>query len=489
MESKRLADISLQDNVSHLLLSVSNSTVLDEALECLIGMAKSAVGRAELSLKVVPAVVQLCKSLSYPSGRRLILLSLKLLRNLCAGEIRNQNSFLEGDGLGATLGVVSTARVGSSSDCEIIRMGLQLLGNVALAGVEHQRAVWNMFFMHEFHEIAKIRNCDICDPLCMVLCTVCNGSNELEEELCSDEGISIVIEILKTATEDGFKEEWLKLLFSRLCLEGGQFLPIFAKLYPVSVGTKVNNFAAEQAFLLSVLSESLNEHVNDFIVKSDFALSVLQMLRTAYPIVDFSVRGKSSLPTGNAGVDVLGYSLMMLRDICACDGLTEHKENAVDVVDMLLSNGLVGLLIDLLGDLEPPALIRKAISQGDPCVGIDSQSSKCCPYKGFRRDIVSILGNFSYKRKRVQDEIREKNGIVILLQQGGADEDNPFLREWGIWSMRNILENNAENKKIVFDLEIQGSVDNPEIAEIGLRVEVDPSTRRAKLVNTASRAE
>ena len=49
---------------------------------------------------------------------------------------------------------------------------------------------------------------------------------------------------------------------------------------------------------------------------------------------------------------------------------------------------------------------------------------------------------------------------------------------------RNLLEGNAENQQVVADLEIQGSVDVPEMVNLGLRVEMDPQTRRAKLVNT-----
>lgn len=79
--------------------------------------------------------------------------------------------------------------------------------------------------------------------------------------------------------------------------------------------------------------------------------------------------------------------------------------------------------------------------------------------------------------------MRERNGILLLLQQCVIDEDNPFLREWGIWAVRNLLEGNAENQRVVAELEVQGSVDVPEITGLGLRVEVDQITRRAKLVN------
>ena len=48
---------------------------------------------------------------------------------------------------------------------------------------------------------------------------------------------------------------------------------------------------------------------------------------------------------------------------------------------------------------------------------------------------------------------------------------------------RNLLEGNVENTKFVSNLELQGSTDAPELTQMGLRVEVDAKTQRAKLVN------
>lgn len=245
------------------------------------------------------------------------------------------------------------------------------------------------------------------------------------------------------------------------------------------------HFSAEQAFLLGILSEILNEQIEDIVISIDFSLNILEILRSAIEVVGSVPRGKSGLPTGDAGIDVLGYSLTTLRDICACADLTGfEEEGSIHVVDILVSSGLIELVLSLLRDLEPPKMINKAMRKDETCNEAGSSSSKQCPYKGFRRDIVAILGNCAYRRKHVQDEIKEKNGILLLLQQCVLDEDNPFLREWGIWSVRNLLEGNAENQRVVADLEIQGSVDVPELGGLGLRVEVDPQTRRAKLVNT-----
>ncbi|KAL3814882.1 hypothetical protein ACJIZ3_016150 [Penstemon smallii] len=484
-------DLSLPDNILQPFLVFSGSSTLKQALECLIEIAKTTDGRWDLASKrlVVP-VLQLCQFLSCPSHRNLLLSTLKLLRNLCAGEIKNQNLFIEQNGVGVLSRIVSSVGLASSSDNGILRMLLQVLGNVSLAGEEHQLVVWRQFFSSGFLEIARVRSKETCDPLCMIIYTCSGGSDGLHGDLCSDSGLEIVIEILRTATLAGFTEDWPKLLLSRIFLEESCFSSTFSRLFPVFATEKcdgtvsaVNNFGPEQAFLLSILSKTLNEGVGD-VVSNDFALFVFEILKTAVGIVDFTTRGTSNLPTGSSDIDVMGYSMAILRDICACDGPKDFNQNEKESAkEILVSSGLIELLITLLRSLEPPAIIRKAMNQSEAKDGITSQSFKYCVYKGLRRDIVGIIGNCCYHRKLVQDKVRELDGIVLLLQQCVIDEENPFLREWGMWSVHNLLEGNEENLKLVASLELQGTVDVPELAQMGLRVDVDPKTHRAKLVN------
>lgn len=290
----------------------------------------------------------------------------------------------------------------------------------------------------------------------------------------------------------GFGEDWLKLLLSRVCLEESQLPLLFSKLWSGDASEgEVSEFrddqlSSEQAFLLRIVAEILNERIGDVAVIKDFALFVYEIFKQCIGVLQHAPKAKSGIPTGCAAIDVLGYSISILRDICVQDDVEKggNKGDAEDVVDELLSHGFIDLLLSLLHDLEPPVIIRKAIQQSENRDQAEaSRLCKPCVYKGFRRDIVALVGNCVYRRKHAQDEIREKNGIMILLQQCVTDEDNPFLREWGIWSVRNMLEGNEENQRAVAELEVQGSVDMPEISSLGLKVEVDQKTRRAKLVN------
>ncbi|CAN6704269.1 unnamed protein product [Malus baccata var. baccata] len=491
MDNAALQECSVPQHVLRKILSAGDSSTLVNSLENLIQVCRTADGRAGLASEdILPPAIQLIQSLPYPSAHHLLTLSLKLVRNLCAGEIANQNSFVQHNGVAIVSNVFNSASLSLEPDAGIIRMGLQVLANVSLAGEQHQRAIWQQLFPEEFVALARVQSRETCHPLCMVIYACGDGSPELFAQLCSARGIAIVKEIVKTTAAVGFGEDWYKLLLSRTCLEGPYFQSLFSNLGFVGATEngedtefRVDAFSAEQAFFLRCMSDILNERLQEVTVPSDLAFCVFGTFKKSIGILKCATRGKSGLPTGSSMIDVLGYSLTILRDICAPKSVRGSNEDLGDAVDVLLSHGLIELLLCLLRDLEPTSVMRKAIKQGEERDGPKSSSLKPCPYKGFRRDMVAVVGNCTYKRKLVQDEIRQKDGILLLLQQCGLDDDNPYLREWGIWCVRNLFEGNEENEGVVADLELQGAVDTPEIAQLGLRVEVNPNTRRPKLVN------
>ncbi|GJN30103.1 hypothetical protein PR202_gb18382 [Eleusine coracana subsp. coracana] len=203
--------------------------------------------------------------------------------------------------------------------------------------------------------------------------------------------------------------------------------------------------------------------------------------KNAVDAVDFTCRGISPLPTGSPAIDVLGYSLQLLRDICAWESSSLETQLPVD---SLLQTGLIKRLLKYLGKLEPPSTIRKSMAKGQGDQQPTLANGKVCPYIGYRRDLVAIIANCLHGRKKVQDEVRKLDGIMLLLQQCVVDEENPYLREWGLLAVKNLLEGNEENQKEVSQLEMQEPVLTPEIANMGLKVEIDMETGRPKLVNT-----
>lgn len=214
----------ISDDILQLLFEVSNSSNLEKSLEILIQNAKSDSGRLELASKrILPAVLNIVHSLTHASHHHhhqhnhILCLSFKLLRNLCAGEAANQDSFLELNGVAVVCSVLRSEAASSGPDHGLVRWGLQVLANVSLAGKQHQCAVWEELCLDGFVSLARLGTKETCDPLCMVIYTCCDGNPEWFKRLSSEDGRLVMAEIVRTASSGELVVALCILLFSLCC--------------------------------------------------------------------------------------------------------------------------------------------------------------------------------------------------------------------------------------------------------------------------------
>jgi len=193
------------EDTLQLLFQASNSSNLEKSLEILIQNAKSDSGRLELASKrILPAVLNIVQSLAQASHHhhhnQTFSLCFKLLRNLCAGEAANQVSFIELNGVAVVWSVLRSEAGSLGPDHRLVRWGLQVLANFSLGGKQHQRAIWEELYPIGFASLARVGTKEICDPLCMVIYTCCDGNPEWFKKLSSDDGWPVVAEIVRTAS-------------------------------------------------------------------------------------------------------------------------------------------------------------------------------------------------------------------------------------------------------------------------------------------------
>jgi ataxin-10 len=120
----------------------------EETLAKLLEVSRTPEGRASISDKLRDTLHLLPAS---PS--RLLLLLLRLLRNLLAGDELNQITFVHFSG--PTL-VASSVLSFPSVAPDVARAALQALGNAALAGEYHRAAVWEALFPGALREFAGV---------------------------------------------------------------------------------------------------------------------------------------------------------------------------------------------------------------------------------------------------------------------------------------------------------------------------------------------
>ena len=143
------------------------------------------------------------------------------------------------------------------------------------------------------------------------------------------------------------------------------------------------------------------------------------------------------------------------------------------------------------------------------------------PYVGYRSDIIGAIGNMVYRRRQLQDAVRETdaidtyegtNGLGVVLSHCAPDEsrtpacapsdgngtpiassgpggraapakvNNPFLREWALFCVRNLTEGNLENQDAIERLEVLEAAENQTMKDLGLEVKLNEKTKRPEVV-------
>ncbi|KAF9274059.1 hypothetical protein BGZ68_000962 [Mortierella alpina] len=102
-------------------------------------------------------------------------------------------------------------------------------------------------------------------------------------------------------------------------------------------------------------------------------------------------------------------------------------------------------------------------------------------FVGLKRDIVRLVGNLAYRSRHVQDRIRQCNGLIVMLSQCNIDDANPYLREYAILAMKNILSGNPENQALIEELQPIEAVDHPALQEARVTSRLDAETGRPVL--------
>ncbi|MCL7043005.1 hypothetical protein MKW94_008611 [Papaver nudicaule] len=478
---------------------------VENALDMLIEATKIDEGRSKPgSTKVLPVVVNLVRFLisagplptHYP-----LYLSLKLLRNLCGGEIRNQNCFIEVDGVDVVARAIDSVKGKRNHGLQVLLTGLQLLGNVCRAGGEHKNVVWYRFFPGIFKNMAKCRERDVVDVLCMVVHTCCDGCYEIMGQLYGVQGVQLVAEIVGTSRYAGGDfEEWLLELLEITCIKGSYFKQLFKELKmrsDLSIENAVNSFKKLEdlkvdevkighVYLLKLIFWRLDSKKRlEPNVSKEFALSILHLFNKVG--VSFFSKSKSGLisistldirlrKNSECEAELLNWSIKILyalyshdlKVICSPGGSSSTAEDSV--FELLLSSGLDDQLLYFLHELGSP-VIKKFSMSGQPGV---------CPYLGFHNHIVEFIGYCLDGRRHVQDEFRQKGAILLLLQQCCEDEDNLLLRPTGLKAVVKLLDGNRENQQAVISLMKDKNVYVPKLTGPG-GLTIDRETARVTL--------
>ncbi|KAI8967820.1 spinocerebellar ataxia type 10 protein domain-containing protein [Mycotypha africana] len=151
--------------------------------------------------------------------------------------------------------------------------------------------------------------------------------------------------------------------------------------------------------------------------------------------------------------------LQILNPLLVLDIEQQQQKN---VKSLLIKANALTLMLDVLGQLESVKL--------SPEQATAKEETKN-PEIGFhylKRECIRLLATLTFKDKKIQDEIREKGGIPLILNQLKIDDANPYLREYATLALRNVMENNPKNQAIIAELRPEEVVQSKELDDMGI---------------------
>merc|ERR1712223_1718809 len=92
------------------------------------------------------------------------------------------------------------------------------------------------------------------------------------------------------------------------------------------------------------------------------------------------------------------------------------------------------------------------------------------PINGFKCNMVRLIGNLTYRNKANQDEVRECNGIEMLLDCSPLDIRNPMITQWVVVAIRNLCGNNPANQDVIAQIDRKGVMDKSALSKSGIDI-------------------
>ncbi|KNC56304.1 ataxin 10 [Thecamonas trahens ATCC 50062] len=92
---------------------------------------------------------------------------------------------------------------------------------------------------------------------------------------------------------------------------------------------------------------------------------------------------------------------------------------------------------------------------------------------GLLAEVMRLVANAAFESPANQDEVRETDGMMVILDCCKLDERNPYLREWALMAVRNLTIDNTANQEVIAELETRGIAPGTDLDSLGIDAEID----------------
>ncbi|XP_029351105.1 ataxin-10 [Echeneis naucrates] len=378
-------------------------------------------------------------------------------RNSCVQSTRNQSLLRELGFVDVTLKLLSflqtTTLESRDSIFEPLRCGIQFLGNLAVGNQICKDDIWQQSFPNLLLQLLSADDEKTVSYASMVLHTCLDEAKV--EELSEPQNIKLALRVMELCrTQPDL--DWTVLIATQ------HFLKSSALVESMYSGMSQH----ERVTLLELLFAQLREEDSE---ECGVPFSVARFLANSFQKDCGTVL---TLATGSASNDEVlqeALTVISLLDVL-CEMTSDHRQFMFlqDHPDLLVTT------VELLEQVHAIGKASKNIfsaAQNFSCFSGDGDPSSHSPVISFKAHLIRLIGNLCHSHTNNQNKVRELEGIPLILDNCNIDSNNPFISQWAIFTIRNLLEHNTQNQELVADLERRGPADYSALRELGFLVE------------------
>ncbi|KAG2231458.1 hypothetical protein INT48_007531 [Thamnidium elegans] len=395
---------------------------------------------------------------------------IKLTRNVVAGELHNQNLAIQYGALYKIEDLLSLKMSSESDNSMILQVGTQAICNIITNNQIAIDFIWKIWMSNQQRGyiwsliLSKSNEGLIMSALVLIINCIRDNKIRCDLLVTSKIGKDILAAILGDierlhGNEESKNFELGYTIFSEL-ISFGHFKQLYTQIDDYSDKILISD---HQTILLKFLDSKVHASkatFPHFIRREELLFLVEQFEIVAKDTITIILSIKQSTTDLQAEKVTNTYTaiillLQMLNELFVLDEDHQHG-----IKQMLVQVDALSLVSDILGNLESIKL---------PPVQVEN------PLAGFnflKRECVRLMGTLCYKDRAMQDKIREIGAIPVILCQFKIDDSNPYLREYATLTLRNVMENNLENQKLIEELQPEEIVQTKELDEMGITPEL-----------------
>ncbi|XP_036376247.1 ataxin-10 [Megalops cyprinoides] len=331
---------------------------------------------------------------------------------------------------------------------EALRCGIQFLGNLAVGNQVCKDDIWKRSFPRLFLDLLEHRDQKTAAYTCMVLYT-CLDQHKLKELVLKPEHLEVarkVIRLCRTQPE----LDWAVFIVTQ------HFLKSSALVETLFAGLSHQ----ERVTLLELISAQLCEE-GGAAGDSGIPPSLAHFLASCFLS---RCRTVLSLASEAGPEDEEALTVMRLLDVL-CEMTSDHK-NFMSLQD---HPELLRTAVDLLKEVH--SLGKASQNVFSAAQNFSATGPATHPAVSFKAHLVRLIGNLCHAHTANQNQVREMDGIPLILDHCNIDSSNPFISQWAIFAIRILLEHNPQNQEVVQALERRGVADDSALREMGFRLE------------------